>query len=128
MKIADAFPRKAEEGQILSRADIAAIAEAVKAILEHDGIETPEYGDIKTVCRVFDLKPSFVYQLLRRGQIRTALVSGRGSSDRGRRLFVLSSVREFLASIEDHGQRRAPAIPRSAELVIPRKIRVRKKT
>jgi hypothetical protein len=109
----------------LSPADIRAIAQAVKEIALKEGglFEAPEYGDSRLVFKLFNLRPSHLYELLRRGKVRTALVPGRGG--RGRRLFVLSSIREHLASLEDSYENRCPPIP-PAE--IPRKSRRVKKT
>jgi hypothetical protein len=107
----------------LSPADIRAIAQAVKEIALKEGglFEAPEYGDSRLVFKLFNLRPSHLYELLRRGKVRTALVPGRGR--RGRRLFVLSSIREHLASLEDRFEHRCPPIPPAA---IPRKGRVKK--
>jgi hypothetical protein len=102
-----------EPGQpSLSPADIRAIAEALKEIaMRESGLfEAPEYGDARLVFRLFGLRQSHLYELLRAGKIRTALVPGRGN--RGRRLFVLSAIREHLASLEDNGEKRCPPIPR----------------
>ena len=101
-----------QEQAALSRADIQAIAQAVREIALKEGglFETPEYGDSRLVFRLFNLRPSHLYELLRRGKVRTALVPGRGG--RGRRLFVLSSIRQHLASLEDTGETRCPPIPR----------------
>ena len=107
----------------ISAADIRAIVEAVKEIALREGglFEAPEYGDARLVFRLFNLRPSHLYELLRRGKIRTALVPGRGG--RGRRLFVLRSIREHLASLEDNGENRCAPIPRAE---IPPKRRPRK--
>jgi hypothetical protein len=101
-----------QEQATLSQADIQAIAKAIREIaLREAGLfETPEYGDARLVFRLFNLRPSHLYELLRRGKIRTALVPGRGG--RGRRLFALSAIREHLASLEDTGENRCPPIPR----------------
>ena len=96
----------------LSPADIRAIAAALKEIAMREGglFEAPEYGDARLVFRLFNLRPSHSYELLRRGAIRTALVPGRGN--RGRRLFALNSIRQHSASLEDAGENRCPPIPR----------------
>ena len=111
----------------LSAADIRAIAEAVKEIAAREGglfeAPAPEYGDARLVFRLFNLRPSHLYELLRRGKIRTALVPGRGN--RGRRLFALNSIRQHLASLEDTGESRCPPIPRAE---IPQKIRRKART
>ena len=115
-----------EPGQpSLSPADIRAIAEAIReiALKEAGPFETPEYGDTRLVFRLFNLRASHLYELLRRGKVRTALVPGRGG--RGRRLFVINSVRQHLAGLEDSFENRCPAISRAE---IPRKGRVKKKT
>jgi hypothetical protein len=63
---------------------------------------TPEFGDVKTVRRVFGLRERLTYDLLHDGCIRSAMIRLRGSA-RGKRLFDLNSIRDFIRSREAAG-------------------------
>ena len=54
-----------------------------------------EFGDAKDVRRVFGLRESLLYHLLKTGQVQSALVKGRGET-RGKRLYKFSSIRRLL--------------------------------
>jgi hypothetical protein len=59
----------------------------------------PEYGDARDVQRVFGLRETTLYNLLRNGQITGVSVPGRGKK-RGKRLFSFDSIRKFLKARE----------------------------
>jgi hypothetical protein len=54
-----------------------------------------EFGDVSMVERLFGVKRTRTFELLRQGVIKSVLLGGEGSK-RGRRLIHLPSVREFL--------------------------------
>jgi hypothetical protein len=56
----------------------------------------PEYGDSRDVQRVFGLRETHTYYLLRTGKIAGISVPGTGKT-RGKRLFSFDSIRKFLA-------------------------------
>jgi hypothetical protein len=60
-------------------------------------IETlqPEFGDCRDVQRIFGIKETHLYQLMREGLIKAVLVKGRGKT-RGKRLFNFDSIRQLL--------------------------------
>jgi hypothetical protein len=60
----------------------------------------PESGDAKDVHRVFGIKESLLYDLDRRGLVKSVVIPGRGKSGRGKRLYLYSSIRKLLAAEE----------------------------
>jgi hypothetical protein len=59
----------------------------------------PEWGDVRDVQRQFGIKETHLYQLMKEGRIKSALIRGRGRS-RGKRLINFASVRAMLASLQ----------------------------
>ena len=86
----------------------------------------PEYGDWRAVERVFAWKRAFLYEQLKQGRVRTALIPGRGQGDRGKGLFSFASIRRRIAELEDNGERRAPVITR-AEIAVTKAGSTKKK-
>lgn len=62
----------------------------------------PEFLDSKGLEQRFGIRRSFAYELIARGAIRSVSLRKRGSL-RGKRLFVVDSVREYLNSCADWG-------------------------
>jgi hypothetical protein len=56
----------------------------------------PEYGDTRDVQRIFGIKETHLYQLMKEDRVVSVLVKGRGKS-RGKRLFQFASIRRMLA-------------------------------
>src|SRR6478736_5485988 len=66
---------------------------------------SPEFLDIDGVRGFFGLKQSHTYRLLAEGQIRAVSIRQRGKA-RGRRLFDVESIRQFLnANVDKPGER-----------------------
>jgi hypothetical protein len=65
----------------------------------------PEFGRVPDLERLFGLKRGVVYQLIRRGKIKTVCLRQPGSFT-GTRLVHLQSVRDFLHSRVETGPRR----------------------
>jgi len=61
---------------------------------------TPEFLDVDQMRAYFGLKQSLLYRLLAEGKIRGVSIRQRGKT-RGRRLFDVDSVRQFLNSQVD---------------------------
>ena len=59
----------------------------------------PEWGDVRDVRKLFGLRQSFAYELMRTGRIKSVLVPGRGHL-RGKRLINLDSLRRLLEENE----------------------------
>jgi hypothetical protein len=59
----------------------------------------PEWGDSRDVQRIFGIKESHLYQLMKEGTVKSILVKGRGRT-RGKRLINFSSIRRLLATLE----------------------------
>ena len=57
----------------------------------------PEWGDAKTIARVFGLCRSTLYRLADEGKIRTSSLRERGKQ-RGKRLFSMDSIAQFIES------------------------------
>ena len=57
----------------------------------------PEAGDARDVTRLFGLKESLLYDLDKRGLVKSVVIPGRGKSGRGKRLYLYSSIRKLLA-------------------------------
>ncbi len=55
-----------------------------------------EFGDFKRVNQIYGFSRSHLYVLLAQGKIRSACIRREGAS-RGRRLYHLGSIREFLS-------------------------------
>lgn len=54
-----------------------------------------EWGDVADVKRLFGIRETFTYELMRTGRVKTALLPGRGNL-RGKRLINLDSLRQLL--------------------------------
>jgi hypothetical protein len=67
-----------------------------------------EFGDVKIVRQVFGLRERLTYDLLHAGLIRSAMI-GVGGSARGKRLFDLNSIRDFIRSREAAGPDFSPS-------------------
>jgi hypothetical protein len=65
--------------------------EPIRAATIHD----PEYVDVVGLQRLFSIKRSLGYALFKDGKIRGVSLRRHGQT-RGKRLFVVESVREFL--------------------------------
>lgn len=59
----------------------------------HDA--TPEFGDFRVAGKMFSFSRATLYRLLAEGKIKSACLRERGKT-RGRRLFYLPSIREYL--------------------------------
>jgi hypothetical protein len=85
----------------------------METITESDSVpQKAEYGDKYRVFDVFHIPESSLYFLDKAGKIRSAIFSVRTGRGRGKRLYDLNSIREFLAiQIEQPGknQEEAPA-------------------
>lgn len=57
----------------------------------------PEFLDAKGIEAIFGLKRSLCYELFKTSKIQAVSLRGRGRT-RGKRLFVVDSVREYLTS------------------------------
>jgi hypothetical protein len=64
--------------------------------------QDPEFLDALGVQARFNIRRSLLYELMKRGCVKSASLRRRGQS-RGKRLFCVSSIREFLASQMDEG-------------------------
>lgn len=60
----------------------------------------PEFADTHGIKRIFGISRSFAYDLLKHGKIRSISLRKPGRA-KGRRLFDVASVRDFLRSQED---------------------------
>jgi hypothetical protein len=69
---------------------------------------TPEWGDSRDVQRIFGIKESHLYQLMKEGTVKSILVKGRGRT-RGKRLINFDSIRQMLAELEAAEPQRAPS-------------------
>jgi hypothetical protein len=63
----------------------------------------PEFGDYKAVNALYGFSRSHLYMLLAQGKIKSACIRREGSR-RGRRLFHLGSIREFLSKNMEGGE------------------------
>jgi hypothetical protein len=61
--------------------------------ITHDG--APEFGDSKLVRKMFSLSRAHLYRLAAEGKIKSSVLRQRGRM-RGRRLWFIPSVREYL--------------------------------
>jgi hypothetical protein len=61
--------------------------------IAHDA--SPEFGDSKVVRRMFSLSRAHLYRLGAEGKIKSSVLRQRGRT-RGRRLWFIPSVREYL--------------------------------
>jgi len=59
----------------------------------------PEWGDEKTITRLFGLTHTPLFNLRKAGKIRS-VTTAYGSATYGKRLFNIQSVRDFLAAQE----------------------------
>jgi hypothetical protein len=59
------------------------------------GIDGAEFGDFKTVRRLFNLSRGHLYRLGAEGKIKSSVLRQRGAL-RGRRLWYLPSIRDYL--------------------------------
>lgn len=65
------------------------------------GAEGAEFGDFKTVRRIFGISRPHLYRLGAEGKIKSSVLRRRGAL-RGRRLWMLQSIRDYLfANMED---------------------------
>ena len=62
-------------------------------------IPRPEYGDAKDVRIQFGIRQTSLYQLWKRGDIKSIVIKAKGA-ERGKRLYSYASIRKFLASQE----------------------------
>ena len=60
----------------------------------------PEWGDVRTVERLFSIKETALYGLLRAGKIKSVLIRKPGRA-RGKRLISLYSLRQYLSKLEE---------------------------
>lgn len=64
----------------------------------------PEFGDFRVAGKMFNFSRATLYRLLAEGKIKSASLRERGKT-RGRRLFYLPSIREYLfAHMEGEAQ------------------------
>lgn len=70
----------------------------LQIIQSADVISKPEFGDYRTCRTLFNLSRSSLYELVAEGKIRSVSVRKRGNV-RGKRLFVLDSIRTYLNSL-----------------------------
>ena len=63
----------------------------------------PEFADWKGVNALYGFSRSHLYVLLAQGKIRSACIRREGAS-RGRRLYHLGSIREFLSKNMEAGE------------------------
>jgi hypothetical protein len=63
----------------------------------------PEFGDSKVVRKQFSLSRAHLYRLLAEGHIKSSCLRQRGKM-RGRRLWYLPSLREYLHSNMEGGR------------------------
>jgi hypothetical protein len=76
---------------------------------------TPEWGDSRDVQRIFGIKESHLYQLMKEGTVKSILVKGRGRT-RGKRLINFHSIRRMLAELGAAEPERVPTPqPKSAK-------------
>ena len=59
----------------------------------------PEWGDEKTITRIFGLTHTPLFNLRKAGKIRS-VTTAYGSATYGKRLYLLQSVRDFLEAQE----------------------------
>ena len=67
----------------------------VHATPAHIAAQDPEFLDARGVQARFNIKRSLLYELLQDGEVQSASLRRRGRS-RGKRLFAVDSIREFL--------------------------------
>jgi hypothetical protein len=65
--------------------------------------ENPEFLDARGVQQRFSIRRSLLYELMNRGCVKSASLRRRGQS-RGKRLFSVESVRQFLRSQMENGR------------------------
>jgi hypothetical protein len=66
------------------------------------GAEGAEFGDFKTVRRLFGISRAHLYRLGAEGKIKSSVLRQRGAL-RGRRLWYLPSVRQLLVANMEGG-------------------------
>jgi hypothetical protein len=70
------------------------------------GPYSPEFADAKGIKQIFGLTRSFLYGLIDRGKIRSVSLRQKGSA-RGKRLFDVESVRQYLRANYDEREARS---------------------
>lgn len=63
----------------------------------------PEWGDCKTITRIFGIHKSTIYRLVSEGKIRGVSLRERGKL-RGKKLISLDSVAAFIESMATDGE------------------------
>jgi hypothetical protein len=63
-----------------------------------------EFLDSSGVFRQFNLRRTYLYQLLKLGLIKGVSIRPRGSQQRGKRLWNVKSIREYLAAQMENGK------------------------
>jgi hypothetical protein len=58
-----------------------------------------EWADVRGVEKLFGIKETSLYQLIREGKVRSILIKKQGKA-RGKRLVSLDSIRQLLSSME----------------------------